>query len=126
LIILDRTIDHLSPFLNEFTYQAMMTDLLNVEESATGLKYSYEYVQEDGLSANKEIVLDEQDSVYTSIRHLHIANTTERLIESFNDFVAQNKGGGSSKVRSLNDMKEMMANLPQFQEMKSKVNHHIF
>ncbi|KAM3584082.1 syntaxin binding protein 1 [Umbelopsis sp. WA50703] len=125
LIILDRTIDHLSPFLNEFTYQAMMTDLLNVEESATGLKYSYEYVQEDGLSANKEIVLDEQDSVYTSIRHLHIANTTERLIESFNDFVAQNKGGGSSKVRSLNDMKEMMANLPQFQEMKSKYSAHM-
>ncbi|KAJ2961915.1 hypothetical protein NQZ79_g2914 [Umbelopsis isabellina] len=125
LIILDRTIDHLSPFLNEFTYQAMMTDLLNVEENASGLKYSYEYVQEDGLTANKEIVLDEQDTVYTSIRHLHIANTTERLIESFNEFVAQNKGGSSSKVRSLNDMKEMMANLPQFQEMKSKYSAHM-
>ena len=131
----------------------MMTDLLNVEESPLGLKYSYEYVQEDGLTASKEIVLDEQDSVYTSIRHMHIANTTERLIESFNEFIAQNKGSGgyvldtavdglvshamlliqllffffpslsssSSKVRSLNDMKEVMANLPQFQEMKSKV-----
>ncbi|GAB5585417.1 syntaxin binding protein 1 [Umbelopsis nana] len=126
LIILDRTIDHLSPFLNEFTYQAMMTDLLNVEESASGLKYSYEYVQEDGLTANKEIVLDEHDSVYTSIRHMHIANTTERLIESFNEFIAQNKvSGGSSTVRSLNDMKEMMANLPQFQEMKSKYSAHM-
>ncbi|CAO3667744.1 unnamed protein product [Umbelopsis ramanniana] len=126
LIILDRTIDHLSPFLNEFTYQAMMTDLLNVEESPLGLKYSYEYVQEDGLTASKEIVLDEQDSVYTSIRHMHIANTTERLIESFNEFIAQNKGsGGSSKVRSLNDMKEVMANLPQFQEMKSKYSAHM-
>ncbi|CAO3675534.1 unnamed protein product [Umbelopsis vinacea] len=126
LIILDRTIDHLSPFLHEFTYQAMMTDLLNVEESASGLKYSYEYVQEDGLTANKEIVLDEQDSVYTSIRHMHIANTTERLIESFNEFIAQNKGsGGSSTVRSLNDMKEVMANLPQFQEMKSKYSAHM-
>lgn len=119
-----------------------MTDLLNVEESASGLKYSYEYVQEDGLTANKEILLDEHDSVYTSIRHMHIANTTERLIESFNEFIAQNKVSGgwvkrlivwymdgvetnrmsrSSTVRSLNDMKEMMANLPQFQEMKSKV-----
>ncbi|KAI9289574.1 Sec1-like protein [Umbelopsis sp. AD052] len=128
LIILDRTIDHLSPFLNEFTYQAMMTDLLNVEESPLGLKYSYEYVQEDGLTASKEIVLDEQDSVYTSIRHMHIANTTERLIESFNEFIAQNKGSGgyvSSKVRSLNDMKEVMANLPQFQEMKSKYSAHM-
>ncbi|KAH8549756.1 Sec1-like protein [Umbelopsis sp. PMI_123] len=126
LIILDRTIDHLSPFLNEFTYQAMMTDLLNVEESPAGLKYSYEYVQEDGLTASKEIVLDEQDSVYTSIRHMHIANTTEKLIESFNEFIAQNKGaGGSSKVRSLNDMKEVMANLPQFQEMKSKFSAHM-
>jgi hypothetical protein len=25
---------------------------------------------------------------------MHIANTTERLIESFNEFIAQNKGSG--------------------------------
>lgn len=37
------------------------------------------------------------------------------------DGVETNRMSRSSTVRSLNDMKEMMANLPQFQEMKSKV-----
>ncbi|KAI8337909.1 Sec1-like protein [Chlamydoabsidia padenii] len=127
LIILDRTIDPIAPFLHEFTYQAMLADLLAAEETSGGLKYSYEYTQEDGTSKDHEITLNEQDTVYTSIRHMHIASTTEQLIENFNDFVAENKGstGNQSSVRSLNDMKQMIANLPQFQEMKTKFSAHM-
>jgi syntaxin-binding protein 1 len=31
LIITDRTLDTVAPFLHEFTYQAMANDLLNIE-----------------------------------------------------------------------------------------------
>lgn len=92
LIILDRTIDPVSPLLHEFTYQAMVADLLNVEETTSGLKYTYEYTQEDGTSKEQETTLNDQDSVYTSIRHSHIAITTEQLIEDFNNFMAENHG----------------------------------
>ncbi|KAL1936666.1 hypothetical protein VTP01DRAFT_800 [Rhizomucor pusillus] len=128
LIILDRTIDPVSPLLHEFTYQAMVADLLNVEETTSGLKYTYEYTQEDGTSKEQETTLNDQDSVYTSIRHSHIAITTEQLIEDFNNFMAENHGpsaGGQNTVRSLNDMKNMIANLPQFQEMKTKFSAHM-
>ncbi|CAO3627560.1 unnamed protein product [Cunninghamella blakesleeana] len=127
LIILDRTIDPIAPFLHEFTYQAMLADLLPVEDTSAGLKYTYEYTQEDGTSKEVDITLNEQDTVYTNIRHMHIANTTEQLIDDFNKFVAENKGssGGQSTVRSLNDMKQMIANLPQFQEMKTKFSAHM-
>ncbi|KAI9303791.1 Sec1-like protein [Cunninghamella echinulata] len=127
LIILDRTIDPIAPFLHEFTYQAMLADLLPVEDAPTGLKYAYEYTQEDGTSKEVEITLNEQDTVYTSIRHMHIANTTEQLIDDFNKFVSENKGssGGQSTVRSLTDMKQVIANLPQFQEMKTKFSAHM-
>ncbi|KAI8146412.1 Sec1-like protein [Fennellomyces sp. T-0311] len=127
IILLDRTIDPVSPLLHEFTYQAMVADLLNVEETPSGIKYSYEYTQEDGTTKDQESVLNDQDTVYTSIRHMHIAITTEQLIDDFNKFMAENDGGGGghASVRSLNDMKHMIANLPQFQEMKTKFSAHM-
>lgn len=92
LILLDRTIDPIAPLLHEFTYQAMVADLLNVEETTSGLKYSYEFTQEDGTTKDEEATLNDQDKVYTAIRHTHIAITTEQLIEDFNNFIAENQG----------------------------------
>ncbi|KAG2192973.1 hypothetical protein INT46_004221 [Mucor plumbeus] len=128
LIILDRTIDPISPFLHEFTYQAMIADLLEVEEIPAGLKYEYKYTQEDGTTQDQEVTLVEQDPVYTNIRHMHIANTTEKLISDFNAFINENKisgTGGPTTAGSLNDMKNMISNLPQFQEMKTRFSAHM-
>jgi syntaxin-binding protein 1 len=128
LIILDRTIDPISPFLHEFTYQAMIADLLEVEEIPAGLKYKYKYTQEDGTTQDQEVTLIEEDPVYTNIRHMHIANTTEKLISDFNAFVNENKissSGGPATAASLNDMKNMISNLPQYQEMKTRFSAHM-
>ncbi|KAI8886747.1 Sec1-like protein [Backusella circina FSU 941] len=126
LILLDRTIDPISPFLHEFTYQAMMADLLTLEEIPAGLKYEYEYTQEDGTTQKQEVTLTEQDTVYTTYRHSHIAILTEKLTEDFNKFMAQNKmATGTASIGSLNEMKNIISNLPQFQEMKSKYSAHM-
>ena len=71
----------------------MINDLLPVEdtEDGTGIKYSYSFNQADGSIDTKDVVLDEDDPVYTSIRHLHIADCTDRLIEEFNKFLEDNK-----------------------------------
>lgn len=97
MILLDRTIDPISPFLHEFTYQAMVADLLKVEETTSGLKYSYEFTQEDGTTKDQETTLNDQDTVYTAIRHQHIANTTEQLIDDFNKFIDENQGSSGGQ-----------------------------
>ncbi|KAI9313586.1 Sec1-like protein [Dichotomocladium elegans] len=136
LLIVDRTVDANAPFLHEFTYQAMINDLLSVDdtENGTGIKYTYSFNQSDGSIGTKEVVLDEEDSVYTSIRHLHIADCTDRLIEEFNKFLEENKsavqsgdrsGAPKDAAKSLKDMKDMLSNLPQFQDMKAKYSAHL-
>ncbi|CAO3658545.1 unnamed protein product [Umbelopsis ramanniana] len=135
LVIVDRSIDHASPLLHEFTYQAMITDLLPVEPAGTAIKYNYEYGQSDGTTGSKEVILDESDTIYTSVRHLHIAETTDKLIENFNKFLQENKAALSASegsnmppkdsARSLRDMKEMLTNLPQFQDLKAKYSAHL-
>ncbi|KAI7851749.1 Sec1-like protein [Circinella umbellata] len=136
LLIIDRSLDVNAPILHEFTYQAMINDLLPVEdtEDGTGIKYTYSFNQADGSIDTKDVILDEDDSVYKSIRHLHIAECTDRLIEEFNKFLEENKTAVQSgdrsappkdSAKSLKDMKEMLGNLPQFQDMKAKYSTHL-
>jgi syntaxin-binding protein 1 len=77
----------------------MINDLLPVTptENGTGIIYNYEYTQSDGSMGTKEVVLDEDDDVYKSIRHLHIAECTDRLIEDFNKFLAENKQAAGNR-----------------------------
>ncbi|KAF0389850.1 Sec1-like protein [Gigaspora margarita] len=123
LFILDRTVDMYTPVLHEFTYQAMANDLLPIEN---GQKYTYSYADEDGSSANKEALLDETDSIWVSIRHKHMKDCIDQLMTDFNKFLVENAGfNDRDKAANLNDIKKMLATLPQFQTMKEKYSVHL-
>ncbi|CAG8566658.1 2719_t:CDS:10 [Funneliformis caledonium] len=122
LFIVDRTIDMYSPILHEFTYQAMANDLLPIEDG----KYNYNYTGEDGSQATKEAILDETDSIWVEIRHKHMKDCIDKLMKDFNEFLTENQGfAEKDKAVNLNDMKKMLATLPQFQNMKEKFSVHL-
>ncbi|KAG1499673.1 hypothetical protein G6F48_006908 [Rhizopus delemar] len=134
LLILDRSIDPAAPLLHEFTYQAMLNDLLPVQETENhvGIKYTYEFNQADGSLGSQEVTLDEEDSVYKSVRHMHIAQCSDYLIEKFNEFLSENKAAtgdrgseNKSAIKNLKEMKDTLTNLPQFQDMKAKYSAHL-
>ncbi|KAI9243576.1 Sec1-like protein [Sporodiniella umbellata] len=131
LLVLDRSVDCAAPILHEFTYQAMLNDLLPVKatENKVGIQYTYHFHQSDGTLESQEVTLDEEDSVYQSVRHMHIAQCSDHLIENFNQFLADNKVSGErenkSTAKNLKEMKQMLTNLPQFQNMKSKFSAHL-
>ncbi|CAG8441868.1 14334_t:CDS:10 [Dentiscutata heterogama] len=123
LFIMDRTVDMYTPILHEFTYQAMANDLLPIEN---GQKYSYSYADETGAPANKETTLDETDSIWVSIRHKHMKDCIDQLMTDFNKFLVENEGfNDKDKAANLNDIKKMLATLPQFQTMKEKYAVHL-
>ncbi|CAJ0836893.1 2377_t:CDS:10 [Entrophospora sp. SA101] len=123
LFVFDRTIDMYSPFLHEFTYQAMANDLLKIEN---GQKYNYTYVDQDGQPATKDVVLDDNDKVWVEVRHKHMKDCIDKLMKDFNEFLGENSEfTDKDKAANLNDMKKMMATLPQFQNMKEKFSVHL-
>ncbi|KAL1915897.1 uncharacterized protein VTP21DRAFT_6285 [Calcarisporiella thermophila] len=123
LIIIDRSMDINTPLLHEFTYQAMANDLLPIEN---GRKYSYMYKSSDGSSAKTEAIIDENDDIYTQIRHMHIADCTQYLVDRFALFVGGSKAvQARGQAMTLEDLKGMMAEAPQFQDMKAKFSTHI-
>lgn len=124
LLILDRTLDPLTPLLHEFTYQAMVYDLLQVDND----KYVYNFATNAGASQKKEVILGETDVLWPLLRHMHIADAIEWVIESFNEFLTNNKAtklAGGKQVDSLKDMSEAMRAMPQYTEMLSKYSLHI-
>ncbi|KAJ3179292.1 vacuolar sorting protein VPS33/slp1 [Geranomyces variabilis] len=141
LIITDRTLDMMSPILHEFTYQAMMNDLLVLE----GGRYVYKAEPGEStapdLDSNKNNVtasLDENDPIWMLIRHWHYADAVDYIRNTFNKFLTENhaassamqrEGGGSPTdaggIESIKAMKDTLSSLPQFQDMKSKFSAHI-
>jgi len=122
LIVVDRTIDTSGPLIHEFTYQAMVNDLIGLED---GTKY-----KQTGVGGEKTIVLDEKDDIWSKYRHTHIAEVSSEVSKAFNQFINENKAAsslakGSKGGTNLKDLKDTIQSLPQYQEKKEKFAVHI-
>jgi len=125
VFIFDRTVDLVAPVLHEFTYQAMVYDLLEVTKDV----YKYVYQNNANQEAEKSVLLGEIDQLWPVLRHRHIADTITYVIDSFNEFVRTNKAvqlqTKKKEVTSLKEMGDAMKAMPQFQELLNKYSLHI-
>ena len=85
LIIIDRSIDLFAPIIHEFTYQAMVHDLLSLSD---GDRTFYKVRDANGDTRNVEI--SEKDSIWVVNRHLHMKDLIDKLVTDFEKFRAKN------------------------------------
>lgn len=119
LLVLDRRDDPITPLLTQWTYQAMVHQLLTIKNNRVDLS---------GVagvpSELKEVVLSaDQDEFYASnlfSNYGEIAVKIRDLIESF-----QLRAKEQKKIESLADMKNFVENYPQFKKMSGTVNKHL-
>ncbi|KAJ1413631.1 Sec1-like, domain 2 [Sesbania bispinosa] len=128
LLIVDRSIDQIAPVIHEWTYDAMCHDLLNMD----GNKYVHEVPSKTGgPPERKEVLLEDNDSVWLELRHSHIADASERLHEKFTNFVSKNKAaqiqqsGRDGGELSTRDLQKMVQALPQYTEQVEKISLHV-
>jgi len=128
LLITDRSMDLMAPFLHEFTYQAMVHDLLPIKEHPDG-KVTFHLTVGEGTpdAEEKDAELAEKDPVWVSNRHRHMKDTIDKLMSDFQNFLKENPNfaGKDPDSATLNDIKGMLARLPQFQEMKQAYSLHL-
>ena len=75
LVIIERSWDPLTPLLHDFFYQAMTHDVLEVR----GDRYTHRYTSNEGKKTEKEVLLNETDPLWPSLRHLHVAGSSYGL-----------------------------------------------
>jgi syntaxin-binding protein 1 len=124
LLILDRSLDLFAPFVHEFTYQAMAFDILPIEE---GDKVTYKTLIKEGRPDQEEqdTEITENDRVWLETRHLHMKDTIDKLMSDFQSFLAKNPNAKQDATTNLNDIKDMLAGLPEFQEKKQAYSLHL-
>lgn len=128
LYVLDRSIDLFSPLVHEFTYQAMAHDLLPIQEHD---KITYRVTINEGQQDQevKDIAITEKDKIWLENRHRHMKDVIEKLMADFQRFIKDNPNftnkAGDEGGNSLNAIKDMLAGLPQFQEMKEAYALHL-
>ncbi|KAG8461329.1 hypothetical protein KFE25_010516 [Diacronema lutheri] len=126
LLIVDRTIDTLAPLLHEYSYQAMIHDLLPI---ADGERYAYRYTSNRGEELRKDVLLNETDPLWPTLRHMHIADAIEYLTTNFNQFLAANQSatklGKKGGEVGLREMSEALRGMPQYQEEMARYSLHI-
>ncbi|CAG9126090.1 hypothetical protein JYU34_011821 [Plutella xylostella] len=119
LLILDRRDDAVTPLLNQWTYQAMVHELLTINNNRVSLAHV------PGVPNDfKEVVLaSEQDDFYAKNLYSNfgeIGQTIKTLMDEF-----QKKAKSHQKVESIADMKNFVEQYPLFKKMSGTVTKHV-
>ncbi|RKO89604.1 Sec1-like protein [Blyttiomyces helicus] len=116
-LIVDRSLDVMTPLMHDFAYQPFTGDLLGVEDG----KYL-------PPGETNHAILDDSDVIWSQARHWHIAEVMDFLSEGLKQFTSGNKAAqwemaakeGTASIEKINALKDTLASLPQYQEMKAK------
>ena len=92
-LILDRTMDAVSPIIHEWTYEAMVYDLLRVENNV--------YKRHGDAAGTMEVLLDEEDMLWKELRHMHIAEASSAVNDKIDNFRKENAAARIKVIASL-------------------------
>lgn len=81
--------DLFAPLVHEFTYQAMVHDLLPLVE-ADKIYYKSLESQPGMAQKGKEQEISEKDGIWIKYRHLHMKDLLDELVKDFEIFKKQN------------------------------------
>ncbi|KAJ2085656.1 syntaxin binding protein 1 [Coemansia sp. S100] len=90
VIVLDRSVDIYAPLIHEFSYQAMVHDLIDLE---SGDRYVYNTTAANGEVQRTEAELAEAtDPLWAKLRHQHISHVSQTLVKCLDQLVSENVG----------------------------------
>ncbi|KFY64485.1 hypothetical protein V496_03213 [Pseudogymnoascus sp. VKM F-4515 (FW-2607)] len=119
LLILDRRDDPITPLLSQWTYQAMVHELLGINNGRVDLQSV-----PDVRPELKEVVLSQdQDPFFKKNMYLNFGD----LGGNIKDYVEQyqSKTKSSSNIESIADMKRFIEEYPEFRKLSGNVSKHV-
>ena len=119
LLVLDRRDDPITPLLTQWTYQAMVHELLGIQNGKVDLRDVPDIRQE-----LKEIVLSqEQDPFFKKNMYLNFGDLGGNIKEYVEQY--QSKTKSTASIESIADMKRFVEDFPEFRKLSGNVSKHV-
>ena len=119
LLILDRRDDPITPLLTQWTYQAMVHELLGIQNGRVDLSEVPDIRPE-----LKEIVLSQdQDPFFKKNMYLNFGDLGGNIKDYVEQYQSKTKSNAS--LESIADMKRFIEDYPEFRKLSGNVSKHV-
>jgi vacuolar protein sorting-associated protein 45 len=123
LLILDRMDDPVTPLLSQWTYQAMVHELLGLNNNRVILRGA------PNVSKDlEEVVLSSApglDAFFASHRNSNFGELGEAIQKLLQDYQARSKEHQASNLRTIEDMQNFMDKYPELRSQSHTVSKHV-
>ncbi|KAI3725638.1 hypothetical protein L1987_65429 [Smallanthus sonchifolius] len=119
LLVIDRRDDPVTPLLNQWTYQAMVHELIGIKDNKVDLgtvgKFSKDQ-QEVVLSSEQDAFF--KDNMYENFGD--IGMNIKRMVDDFQHVAKSNQN-----IQTIEDMAKFVDNYPEYRKMQGNVSKHV-
>ncbi|XP_038885382.1 vacuolar protein sorting-associated protein 45 homolog [Benincasa hispida] len=119
LLVIDRRDDPLTPLLNQWTYQAMVHELLGIQDNKVDLKS----IAKSSKDQQEVVLSSEQDSFYKANMYENfgdIGMNIKKLVDDFQQIAKSNQN-----IQTIEDMAKFVDNYPEYRKMHGNVSKHV-
>jgi len=119
LLLLDRGDDPVTPLLNQWTYQAMVHELIGISNNRVDLR------GRPGVPKEQEQVVlsPEQDAFFAANMFLNYGDLAGKVKNMMDQFQAKTKS--SKDISSIADMQSFVESYPEFRKLSGDVTKHV-
>ncbi|KAM3361094.1 vacuolar protein sorting-associated protein 45 isoform X1 [Capsicum galapagoense] len=119
LLIIDRRDDPVTALLNQWTYQAMVHELIGIEDNKVNLKNVAKLPKDQ-----QEVVLSsEQDAFFKANMYENFGDIGMNIKKMVDDF--QQVAKSNQNIQTIEDMAKFVDNYPEYRKMQGNVSKHV-
>ncbi|KAF3970419.1 hypothetical protein CMV_005878 [Castanea mollissima] len=119
LLVIDRRDDPVTPLLNQWTYQAMVHELIGIQDNKVDLRNIGKLPKDQ-----QEVVLSsEQDAFFKANMYENfgdIGMNIKRLVDEFQQISKSNQS-----IQTIEDMAKFVDKYPEYRKMHGNVSKHV-
>jgi syntaxin-binding protein 1 len=128
LLLLDRKDDCLSPLIHEFTYQALVNDLLPIDNDLITIDMEASTKDNSAKTVKQDVLLNENDSLWVELRSKHIADVGQILSNRIREMINSDTSQVTHREKgtmTVAEMSKALQALPEYREVMSKLSEHL-
>eukprot|EP01113_Clastostelium_recurvatum_P047604 TRINITY_DN851_c0_g1_i2.p1 TRINITY_DN851_c0_g1~~TRINITY_DN851_c0_g1_i2.p1 ORF type:complete len:556 (+),score=164.20 TRINITY_DN851_c0_g1_i2:96-1763(+) len=119
LLLMDRRDDPVTPLLHQWTYQAMVHELLGIRNNRVDMS------KVPGIrdELKTTIMAPDSDQFYKESMYKNFGDLGAAIKDLVDEF--QSKSKSNQNIQSIDDMKQFVENYPEFRKMSGNVSKHV-